>query len=215
MLIKTLMDKKDFEGIEKALSANPGLANEGLPYDELNAATAHPLHRICDGVFAGKYTDAEAVIIAKIFLAHGADVNGGEKVVKKDTPLIAAASLGAEQVGILYMEKGADIHHAGTHGGTALHWAAWCARHTLVKKLVEAGADINQLCADFTSTPLFWTVHGYVRCGRKNLVQYLDCARLLMEAGADKTIINVEGFTVFDLLAEDDRELKALLNSSL
>ena len=38
MKLKALIDDKDYEGIRDALSANPGLANEGLPYDEVNTA---------------------------------------------------------------------------------------------------------------------------------------------------------------------------------
>lgn len=49
------------------LSDNPELANEGLPCDEVTTTKAHPLHRICDGVFANLYTDDEGVEIAKIF----------------------------------------------------------------------------------------------------------------------------------------------------
>ncbi|WP_146624486.1 hypothetical protein [Larkinella arboricola] len=41
----------DVNGIRQALSAHPGLANEGIPYDDVNTTKAHPLHRICDGVF--------------------------------------------------------------------------------------------------------------------------------------------------------------------
>src|ERR1700750_2791482 len=102
--MKDLIDNKDYKGIEQALINNPALANEGIPYDEVNTTKAHPLHRICDGVFNGTYSDEEAVRMAKIFLAHGANVNGNELIEKKDTPLIAAASLHADQVAILYIE---------------------------------------------------------------------------------------------------------------
>lgn len=213
MQLKQLIENKAFEALEQALLNHPHLANEGMPYDELNTAMAHPLHHICDGVFSSKYSEEEALTMAKLFLANGANVNGGELKEKQDTPLIAAASLGADQVGILYMENGADIYHPGTHGGTALHWAAWCGREKLVKRLIEAGAEINKLCMDFTSTPLFWTVHGYRSCGKQNAPSYLECVRLLGEAGADPTIPNFEGYTVFDLLHENDQEFISLLKS--
>ncbi len=119
-----LINNKDFKGIKQALSNNPNLANEDIPYDDVNIAKAHPLHRICDGVFSEKYTDEEAVKIAKIFLEYGANINGNKLTEKQDTPLIAAASLHADQVAIFYIEKGANINHTGCHGGTALHWAA-------------------------------------------------------------------------------------------
>src|SRR5205085_7091612 len=118
--IKSLIDSKDYEGLRVVLSDNPRLANEGIPYDEVNTTTAPPLHRICDGVFSKKFTDDEAVEMARIFLKYGANINGSVLIEKQDTPLVAAASLNADQVALLYIENGADIHHAGCHGGTAL-----------------------------------------------------------------------------------------------
>jgi len=59
--IKTLINTKDYQGLREALSTHPELANEGIPCDEVIKTLAHPLHRICDGVFTGKYTDNEAV----------------------------------------------------------------------------------------------------------------------------------------------------------
>ena len=214
MNIKKLINNKDYKGIEEALQHNPELANEGIPYDEVNMVKAHPLHRICDLVHLNTLSEDEALTIARIFLTNGADVNGGTMKVKVDTPLIAAASLGADDLGILYIENDADIHHPGTHGGTALHWAAWCGREKLLKRLIDEDAEMNKLCVDFTSTPLFWAIHGYWSCGRKNPQEYLECARLLLEAGADKTIPNFEGYTVIDMLNETDQEFISLLNGA-
>jgi len=211
--MKKLIDNKDYEGIEHALSVNPHLANEGIPYDDINTTKAHPLHRICDGVFSGKYSDEEGATMAKIFLAHGANINGDELVEKRDTPLVAAASLHADKVAILYIENGANINHGGCHGGTALHWASWCGRPAVVKKLVDAGADINKLCIDFKATPLFWAVHGLKNGGSGNTNDTLKCVSILLQAGADKTIPNADGNTVFDLLRDEDDLLKKLLIS--
>jgi uncharacterized protein len=207
-----LMINKDYKAIEQALSDNPALANEGIPFDADNTAKAHPLHRICDGVFSKIYTDEEAVKMAKIFLAHGANINGNELIEKKDTPLIAAASLHADKVAIFYIDNGANINHAGCNGGTALHWAAWSGKESVVKKLIEAGAEINKKCIDFKATPLFWAVHGLKNGGTNNMHDTLECVKLLMQAGADKNIPNGEGTTVFDLLNDGDSELKEQLN---
>jgi uncharacterized protein len=205
------MINKDYKAIEQALSDNPALANEGIPLDADNTAKAHPLHRICDGVFSKIYTDEEAVKMAKIFLAHGANINGNELIEKKDTPLIAAASLHADKVAIFYIDNGANINHAGCNGGTALHWAAWCGKESVVKKLIEAGAEINKKCIDFKATPLFWAVHGLKNGGTNNMQDTLECFKLLMQAGADKNIPNGQGITVFDLLNDGDTELRELL----
>jgi ankyrin repeat protein len=211
MGIKTLIDNKDLEGLEKMLSDDPALANEDLPYDEQNTAKAHPLHRICDGVFSGKYTDDEAVEMARIFLRQGAKVDGVEVIENRDTPLVAAASLHAEKVGILYLEQGADIHHAGCHGGTALHWAAWTGRDQLVKRLIAEKAEINKRCVDFQGTPLLWALHGYKFGGKENRYNQVECVKHLLSAGADKSVPNKEGHLPIEFANDSDMELLQLL----
>ncbi len=211
MEMRKLIDNRDYNGIKQAIEDNPELANEGIPYDDMNSTKAHPLHRICDGVFSKRYTDGEAVLMAKIFLENGAKVDGSSLAEKQDTPLVAAASLHADEVAILYIKNGASINHAGCHGGTALHWAAWCGRDNLVRILLKNGAEINRRCIDFEATPLFWAVHGLKKGDKNNVHNQLECARILIQSGADKDIPNKEGRTVFDLLNKEELEIVELL----
>jgi uncharacterized protein len=148
-----------------------------------------------------------------VFLSFGADVNGGKLIENKDSPLVAAASLRADDVGALYLDHGAIVNHPGCHGGTALHWAAWCGRDQLLKKLLAHNADINRLCVDFKSTPFFWAIHGFKFGGLGNRHHQFECARLLLDAGADITIPNFEGYLPVQLLQEEDREFKSLFYS--
>lgn len=210
--IKKLIDDCNLDGIRQALVKKPQLANEAISYDENNNGKAHPLHRICDGVFSKRYSDSDAVEMAKIFLDFGASVDGYQLVEKQDSPLIAAASLHADLTALLYLDNGANIYHGGTHGGTALHWAAWCGRDALVKELIQRGAAINRRCVDFKSTPLFWAIHGWKSCGSSNTEQYAKCVQMLVQAGADLSLPNAEGVTVFDLLATEDAEMKKSLS---
>lgn len=207
-----LMDRADINGLCDLLKQYPDLANEDIAFDDDNPTKAHPLHRICDGVFAGKYTDNQAVEMAKIFLKAGANVDGNEWIEGKDSPLVAAASLHADEVALYYIKNGANIHHAGCHGGTALHWAAWCGRDKVVQNLIQAGADINKRCIDFTSTPLFWAVHGLKNGGENPMSNHVECAKMLVNAGADKNIPNVDGHLAIDLLGENDVELRSILS---
>lgn len=211
VMIRKLIANKDYSGIRKVLALDPSLADKGIPFDEKNTIEAHPLHRICDGVFNSTYTDEEAVEMAKIFLEYGAHIEGFGHREQQDTPLIAAASLHAEQTAILYIDHGAGIHYAGCHGGTALHWAAWTGQDRLVQRLIEAKAEINRLCIDFKSTPLLWAVHGYKLGGETNRHHQVECVRLLLAAGADKSIPNVEGKAAIEFLDEGDGELLKLL----
>jgi len=210
-LIKKLINNRDYDGLRHALSQNPNLAHEGIPYDDVNTTKASPLHRICDGVFSGKYTDEEAVDMARIFLEHGANLNGEKISENQDTPLIAASSLHADKVAIFYIESGADINRVGCHGGTALHWAAWCGRPKVVGRLIQEGAEINKRCIDFNATPLFWAVHGSKNGDINNTHNYLECVKILIKSGAGKNIPNGAGKRVFDLLNNEDSGLKELL----
>lgn len=201
----------DLHAIDRSLEENSLLAHAGITLKN-NSQPEHPLHRICDGVSNGDYPDEKAVEIAKVFVRHGAKVNGAY-IPGKDSPLTAACSLRADKVALYYLSLGADINHQGCHGGTALHWAAWCGRDIIVERLLQLSPQINQRCIDFKSTPLFWALHGY-RFGRaENLRHQVNCARLLLNHGADPTIPNFEGYTPKQLIREVDTELIALFQN--
>jgi len=212
---KSLIENKDYEGLRQLLANNPGLANEGItiPYDSKCAVKAHPLHRICDAVFAKHITDEEAIEIAKIFLASGANIDGDKLKENNDTPLLAAASLHAEQLGIFYIDNGADIYHKDKHdGATALHWAAYCGKDKLVEKLIQQKAIINQRDTSYNSTPLGWAIHALITADKTNAYNQLSCIKLLLKASADISELNNEATKYLNELAKTHSELKQLLN---
>lgn len=206
--IKELIVALDLAGLRKLLADQPGLANEGIPFDERNPTVAHPLHRICDGVMHGFYSDEQCVELAKVFLENGSKVDG-YAVPFRDSPLTAACSLNADKVALLYIERGANIRHPGTNGGTALHWAAWTGREKVVERLIKAGADIDKRCVAFNSTPLLWAVHGYKSGGGHN--GNIECVKLLIAAGAEKNTANKDGKNIVDFLGEQDGALRKML----
>ncbi|HEY0740953.1 MAG TPA: ankyrin repeat domain-containing protein [Chryseosolibacter sp.] len=210
MSLREVINTGKVDELEDLLKSNPSLANQEIALSG-NPALAHPLHRVCDGVFNGNYTEATATEIAKILLKHGASVNPN-KASGNDSPLTAACSLHCDQLALLYINEGADIDHQGCHGGTALHWASWCGRDVVVKKLVTMVRDINQRCIDFKSTPLFWALHGYRFGGARNKFNQVNCARILLQHGADPSIPNFEGYLPHQLLEPEDTELKALFD---
>ena len=210
-----LIVDNDLAGLRRALAANPELANEGvmLKIDgKINRAKGHPLHRICDAVFANKISDSQAIEIAKIFLEHGADVNGYMMQDDINTPLIAAASLNAEQLGLFYIEKGANIFYTPPgDSGTALHWAAFCGREQLVKKLIEKGANINQKDTSYHSTPCGWAIHVLESGEANNLNNQLACIKLLLKAGTDNSLLYPNSLEYLKDAAKNDPELKTLI----
>ncbi len=201
------IENKDYQGIRKALEENPGLANEGVSLSRDDTRKAHPLHRICDAVFSKKITDEEAIEIAKIFLHFGANING-DKLDGRDTPLLAAASLHAEQLGIFYIDNGADVHYiSGNDGETALHWAAYCGRDKLVERLIQAEAGINLHDRSYNGTPVDWAVHALMKNDLSNLYHQQACVKLLFEAGADVSSLDAATIKYLHGVAKDGAEL--------
>jgi uncharacterized protein len=212
MTIRDLIFSGNLHALDAALTADPSRANADISLPD-NPATAHPLHRICDGVFSATYPEHIGVQMAKIFLKHGSKLNP-RYPDGKDSPLTAACSLRCDEIALLYIDEGADIHHRGCHGGTALHWAAWCGRDIILKKLMSLNPEINKLCTDFKATPLFWAVHGHRFGGKENFHHQAECARILLEHGADPTIPNLEGTQPAQLLRDEDKELRGMFSQT-
>ncbi|MEC3880285.1 ankyrin repeat domain-containing protein [Parapedobacter sp. 10938] len=212
--IKKLLEQKDYQSLRKQLFENPNLSNEGItiPYDFFCRTKAHPLHRICDAVFAGKITDEEAIQFAKIFLEFGANIDGDKKK-DEGTPILAASSLHAEKLGIFYIENGADIHYTHkNNGASALHWASYCGRDKLAKRLIEVGAEIDKADRNYNSTPLGWAIHSLQTRDVGNNHNQIGCIKLLLKNGADvKRLDSVKKDYLFSL-GNDDSKLQNLLN---
>lgn len=208
--VKTLIENKDYNKLNQLLLAHPNLANEGItiPFDPFCRTKAHPLHRVCDGVFAGKITDNEAVKLAMILLDNGADIDG-DKMENEGTPLLAAASLHAEQVGIFYIENGADVHYTYKNdGASALHWAAFCGRDKLVEKLIEVNAAIDEPDEEHKSTPIGWALHAMMTKDKRNVHKQVRCIKLLLKAGADTGTLSKEKAEFLNQMSETDSELQ-------
>jgi hypothetical protein len=208
MNIRDLVFSANLQELNSALRAHPELANEAISLPN-NPATAHPLHRICDGVSEQRYPEELGLALAKLFLDNGADVNV-KRAEGKDSPLTAACSLGCDQLALLYVQHGARVDHKGCHGGTALHWASWCGRDVVVETLVKVTPDINQRCIEYKATPLFWAIHGYRFGGKDNRHHQINCARILLAHGADSLIPNFEGYIPQQLIEDGEKELLEL-----
>jgi ankyrin repeat protein len=208
-----LINTGNYHQLRQTLEAAPDLANAGVPCsDDKPEMKGHPLHRICDAVFANVITDEQAIEIAKILLEFGANIDGYKSSGDNNTPLIAASSLHAEKLGIFYIEQGADIFYAPNDGATALHWAAFCGRDQLVAALIAKGANIDQPDATFDSTPIGWAVHTLTSGDTRNLYNQLTCVKQLLKAGADKEMLHFDTINYLRNAANNDAELKMLIS---
>ena len=109
-------------------------------------------------LFNGVLPEGKELPLIDALLEAGADVDF-RKEGNDETPVIGAASLGAENVAIRLLDAGAQPHLRGESGETALHWAALFGEHRLAQRLI-AGADLELEDAQYHSTPLGWAVHG-------------------------------------------------------
>ena len=156
--VKTAIDGGDPSALRETLTANPASANTLVLWGERDHLRTHPLHYVCDKAFDSTITYPLALALVEVLLQAGADCN--DQASNRETPLLGAASLNAEDVGIRLLDAGANPNAIGISGETALHWAAHQGLYRLVDRLLKAGADINIKDKRYDGTPLLWAEHG-------------------------------------------------------
>jgi uncharacterized protein len=192
---RRLIEQGDVDGVRRALARDAGLANRTIRWHLNQDNESDPLHYVSDCVSQGWLTNGREGEIAELLLAHGATIDGNEG---RESPLIAAASLGAEKVVTVLIAAGADIEATALYQARALHWAAWVGSARTVEQLVAHGAELEAKDSEFSATPLFWAVHGYGPDGPDKHDQ-VGAARILLAAGANAKTFNKEGTSVLEM----------------
>jgi ankyrin repeat protein len=132
---------------------------------------------------AGKLTDAvkaKDVALVRNLLAAGEDV---QEKVRGDYPLNAAAIFGPVESVAVLLEKGADIDRPGRGGLHPLHNAIELGHKEIVALLIRKGALVNAQ-DNRGRTPL----HSFACSAGSDI----EIAKMLLAAGADPKIIDVE-----------------------
>jgi hypothetical protein len=133
-------------------------------------------------LFEGTLQKGKELPLVEALLEAGADVDFRVDE-KRDTPLIGAASLGAEDVGIRLLDARARPELRGRSGETALHWAALLGEDRLAARLIE-GTDVNLKDEEYKSPPLGWAIHGWCDPPAGNHGRQRAVVVLLVAAGA-------------------------------
>lgn len=197
-----LIETGDYDAIATLLKEAPDLKDKYVKFGLNNEHEVHPLHFACDCVFEHKIVEIIALQIIKVFIEAGSDVNG-KALPMKDTPLVAAISLYCDQIALFLLEQeGIDKWHKGTHGGMALHWAAWTGSLIAAEKLIDNKTALNSIENEFGATPLHWAVNGLMHSSERNQRQQLAVIECLLKAGADPLISNNENITIYEIAAK-------------
>ncbi len=190
-----LIEAGDLQGLKQALVAEPELANRSVVWFLNQTNESDPLHYVCDCVFNGFIDDTRACELAALLLEHGALIEGTQG---RESPLIAAASLGAEAVAKHLIDAGADLEARAVFGAGPLHWAAGMGLPATVELLIQRGAELEARSTEFNATPLFWAVFGASPHGPQNTRDPLGAAKVLIDAGANIDTRNKEGMSAIE-----------------
>ena len=186
MDVKTAIRNGDAATLRQLLAEDSSRANELIRWGERKPCFTHPLHFISDMLFEGTLPKGKEILLVDALLDAGADVDfqrNREDGKKGDTPLIGAASLGAEDVGLGLLAAGAKPGLRGLFGETALHWAALLGEDRLVAELIK-GSNVDLRDQKYNSPPLGWAIHGWCDPPAGNHGRQREVVALLVAAGA-------------------------------
>jgi hypothetical protein len=182
MDVKTAIETGDAAALRRLLADVPARADELIRRGKDCRIATHPLHYVSDMRFEGRLQSGKELPLMQALIQAGANVDF-QRNGEGDTPLIGAASLGAEEVGLRLLNAGAKPWRRGLFGETALHWAALLGEDRLAERLIE---NVNPNLKDkkYKSSSLGWAVHGWCNPPAGNHGRQLEVVRLLVAAGA-------------------------------
>jgi hypothetical protein len=186
MDVRTAIQNGDAAELRQLLAEDSSRANELIRWGERKPCFTHPLHFVSDMLFSGTLPQGKEIPLVDALLDAGADLDfqrSREDGKNGDTPLIGAASLGAEEVGLWLLAAGAKPDLRGLFGETALHWAALLGEDRLVAELIR-GSNVNLRDEKYNSPPLGWAIHGWCEPPAGNHGCQREVVALLVAAGA-------------------------------
>ena len=210
MDVKTAIETGDAESLRCLLREDTSRANALIRWGDV---LSHPLHYVSDMLFEGTLKCGKELPLIEALIRAGADLDfqrARDDGRKSDTPLIGAASLGAEEVGLRLLDAGAKPELRGLFGETSLHWAALLGEDRLAGRLID-GSDLNLKDEKYHSPPLGWAIHGCYNPPAGNRKRQREVVALLVSAGA---IVHPE-WLESEQVRGDERMLAALRTGNL
>ncbi|MFC3193649.1 ankyrin repeat domain-containing protein [Marinicella sediminis] len=206
---RQMIEAGNLQGLKGALASCPELANQSVVWSLNQKNESDPLHYVCDCVFNNWLDDARAAEIVALLIENGALIEGTEG---RESPLIAATSLGTETVAKLLIDSGANLEATAVFGARPLHWAALMGLTSTVELLIQCGAELEVKCMEFGATPLYWAVFGFGPHGPNKKTDTVGSAKVLLDAGASVDTTNNQGISAIKCSQQaDSNEMYELL----
>src|SRR5215813_15597153 len=106
MDVKTAIQNGDEDALRELLSEDSSRTNELIRWGNKNKCLTHPLHFISDMLFDGTLERGKELPLVEALIQAGADLDFNQDG-RSETPLIGAASLGAQDLGLRLLDAGA------------------------------------------------------------------------------------------------------------
>jgi ankyrin repeat protein len=183
MDVKTAIQTGDAAALRALLAEDPARANQLIEWGRNGEIHTHPLHYVCDMLFGGTLKRGQEMPLIEALLTSGADCN--HQASNGETPLMGAASLDAEDVGLRLLDAGAHPDQPVARNTTPLHWAAALGLVRLVARLIEMGADVTRKDAEHHSGPVGWALYGRFNLRPGSAANHARVIAVLVAAGAE------------------------------
>lgn len=140
--------------------------------------------------------DTKSKGLIKHVIMSDCDINQYDEI--GNTPLIEAAKKKYNDIALLLIERGADIHHRNhtIYGDNALTWSVFLGNVLLTRELLDRGCDINIQTYHYGNSLLMWS---YRRTG-------VEMFELLLQRGVDPTLQTKSGHTIFNICSSNALE---------
>jgi len=106
----------------------------------------------------------------------------------------------------ILLSRGCPPSHPNGVGQTGLHIAAMWGNWEVVRVLIDAGANVDAQNFIAKSTPLHCAVRGTFQSFAQTHQNRIECARLLLEAGADVKLQDTRGSDAFQTIDDTIKE---------
>jgi ankyrin repeat protein len=114
MDMKTALLNGDVDALRQLLSEDSSRADELIRWGTNHRVHTHPLHYVSDLLFEGKLSKGLELPLIDALIEAGSNLDF-QRDGRGDTPLIGAASLGAEEVGLRLLDAGAKSDLRGRY----------------------------------------------------------------------------------------------------